>query len=650
MTIAAGRRGLRTVVLAVAAIAVLLLVAPPSNAAQATSSHAVQLVEVNSADLNNVQVVYRYDGAAADASKVTVTENGKPVAANAAATLDAVQRSSGIVIVMDTSGSTDGSGTLSEGRNAVKALLAKLTKGTQLAVVAAGSDALLTQKFTTDTTLIEKAMGKLTPQGDGALWEGVARAAKEIKDQNTMIGSIIVITDGNGGQGVTFASAKGQVLDAGATVYAFGVGSKVGTDIQDLTKLTAGRYSSSDKAADATGALTGDVALLNGVYGFTYKSGESKGVNDLSLSLGDASTKGSFVVGSDARGANALEFIPPETSSGVKSLQNNFGMYLAVVLGLIAAALAAYAIIGIVVKDNTGLASVLQPYSGSYMGRSDDLDDEEGGAGMAQTAVVQRAVELTRQFAERRGFLNRVENALERANLPLRAAEAMFFYVAGAAVVTLLSLVITRSALVVLIVLVVAVLIPPGVLGFLSSQRKRQFESMLPDTLQLLSGTLRAGYSMMQGVEAVSQEVAEPMGRELRRVVTEARLGRPLEESLDAVAERMDSRDFAWAVMAIRIQREVGGNLSELLMTVAETMTQRERLRRDVRALTAEGRISAYILAALPPLLGIAMYTINPDYMQTLFDETIGKGMLAGGLLLMVFGFMWMQSIVKIDV
>ena len=135
---------------------------------------------------------------------------------------------------------------------------------------------------------------------------------------------------------------------------------------------------------------------------------------------------------------------------------------------------------------------------------------------------------------------------------------------------------------------------------------------MLPDTLQLLSGTLRAGYSMMQGVEAVSQEVSEPMGRELRRVVTEARLGRPLEESLDAVAERMDSPDFGWAVMAIRIQREVGGNLSELLMTVADTMTQRERLKRDVKSLTAEGRISAYVLAALPVLLGFAMWGSTP--------------------------------------
>jgi tight adherence protein B len=264
--------------------------------------------------------------------------------------------------------------------------------------------------------------------------------------------------------------------------------------------------------------------------------------------------------------------------------------------------------------------------------------------------MMQRAVEFTRQFAEKQGFLTRVEGALERANLPLRAAEAMFFYAAGAVAVALLTAVITRSAFVVLIVVGAAVLIPPAVLNFLSNRRKRQFESMLPDTLQLLSGTLRAGYSMMQGVEAVSQEVSEPMGRELRRVVTEARLGRPLEESLDSVAERMASPDFGWAVMAIRIQREVGGNLSELLMTVADTMTQRERLKRDVKSLTAEGRISAYVLAALPVLLGFAMYALNPDYMSALFDETVGKIALGIAVVMMIAGFLWMQAIVKIDV
>ena len=140
----------------------------------------------------------------------------------------------------------------------------------------------------------------------------------------------------------------------------------------------------------------------------------------------------------------------------------------------------------------------------------------------------------------------------------------------------------------------------------------------------------------MQGVEAVSQEVSEPMGRELRRVVTEARLGRPLEESLDGVAERMDSGDFAWAVMAIRIQREVGGNLAELLVTVADTMTERERLRRDVNALTAEGKISAIVLGLLPVGLGLFIYTANPGYMDPLFEETIGKILLFGSILLAV--------------
>jgi hypothetical protein len=159
------------------------------------------------------------------------------------------------------------------------------------------------------------------------------------------------------------------------------------------------------------------------------------------------------------------------------------------------------------------------------------------------------------------------------------------------------------------------------VLDFLARRRRKQFETMLPDTLQLLASTLRAGYSLMQGVEAVSQEVSEPMGRELRRVVTEARLGRPLEESLDAVAERMGSNDFAWAVMAIRIQREVGGNLSELLVTVGDTMTERERLRRDVNALTAEGRVSAIVLGILPIGVGAFIAMGNPGYLDPLFDR-----------------------------
>ena len=168
--------------------------------------------------------------------------------------------------------------------------------------------------------------------------------------------------------------------------------------------------------------------------------------------------------------------------------------------------------------------------------------------------------------------------------------------------------------------------------------------------LQLLSGSLRAGYSLMQGVEAVSQEVSEPMGKELRRVMTEARLGRPVEEALDGVAERMDSKDFAWAVMAIRIQREVGGNLSELLLTVGETMVERERLRRDVAALTAEGKISAIILALLPVGLGAIMWAMNPKYMGPLLIDGLGQVLLGVAVVAALIGFAWMKKTITIEI
>lgn len=123
-----------------------------------------------------------------------------------------------------------------------------------------------------------------------------------------------------------------------------------------------------------------------------------------------------------------------------------------------------------------------------------------------------------------------------------------------------------------------------------------------------------------------------------------------MEDALEAVAERMDSQDFAWAVMAIRIQREVGGNLAELLLTVAETMTARERLRRDVSALTAEGRVSALVLGILPLGLAGAMYFINPGYISQLWQKPMGIVMLIAAAVMMVTGFAWMKKIIEIEI
>ena len=210
--------------------------------------------------------------------------------------------------------------------------------------------------------------------------------------------------------------------------------------------------------------------------------------------------------------------------------------------------------------------------------------------------------------------------------------------------------VFTRGIVSSLIVAVITAFALSAGVQFRARRRIRQFEQQLPDMLQLLAGTLRAGYSLPQGLEAVSHEIAEPMGYELTRAMTEARLGRDIEEALGGIADRLASPDFTWAVMAISIQREVGGNLNELLMTVSDTMVARERLAGEVRALTAEGKLSAAILGGLPPGLGLVMWIMNPAYIETLFSSTMGNIMVGLGILSGGIGLAWMRKVITINV
>ena len=285
-----------------------------------------------------------------------------------------------------------------------------------------------------------------------------------------------------------------------------------------------------------------------------------------------------------------------------------------------------------------------------YSDRDEEPDEAEVQEMLVQTALVQRAVDLTENFAKSGGFLTRIEELLERANLPIRAGEALFFLAMGVVVAAGAVFAVTGSVFVAAIVVVITTLAGFGAVQFIAGRRLKQFEAQLPDALQLLAGTLRAGYSLPQGIDAVSNEIAEPMAQELRRAMTEAQLGRELEESLAAVAERLGSEDFAWVVMAIGIQREVGGNLAEVLLTVSDTMVQRERLHREVNALTAEGRVSAGILSLLPPGLGLVMWVMNPDYLGVLFSRTIGLIMLALAVVSSLIGLAWMKKVITIDV
>ena len=264
--------------------------------------------------------------------------------------------------------------------------------------------------------------------------------------------------------------------------------------------------------------------------------------------------------------------------------------------------------------------------------------------------VLKRAIEVTANLADRRGVLGSVERSLRAADIPMRPAEVIFAYCVLAVVVPLATLFLLQSTQLFILSLVLFVLLPPQALKMAVKIRRKKFVGQLPDALTTLAGSLRAGRSIGQALEALAREMPAPMGRELRKVVAEIRLGRPMSAALDDAVERVGSPDFKWAVLAMQIQAEVGGNLAELLGQVADTMRSRSRLRGEVKALTAEGRASAMMLVVMPPALGMVMYAVNPTYMSPMLTETAGHIMLGVSAVMMTAGWFWMKKTVTIDV
>ncbi|HUB38788.1 MAG TPA: type II secretion system F family protein [Streptosporangiaceae bacterium] len=187
-------------------------------------------------------------------------------------------------------------------------------------------------------------------------------------------------------------------------------------------------------------------------------------------------------------------------------------------------------------------------------------------------------------------------------------------------------------------------------LSYKIGRRRAAFREQLPDLLQLIASALQSGYSLLQALDAVVREDSQPASGEFSRAMAEARLGGELESCLEAVVRRMDSADLRWTVMAIRIQRSVGGNLGEILTTVAGTMRERGFLRRQVHALSAEGRMSAIILVALPVLVAALMFVVARSYMRPLYTTPLGIAVLVIDCIMVVIGAFWMRAAIRLEV
>ena len=250
-----------------------------------------------------------------------------------------------------------------------------------------------------------------------------------------------------------------------------------------------------------------------------------------------------------------------------------------------------------------------------------------------------------------RGLEARIEARLEAAGSAFKASEWLLMHSTIAILFGLVGLMLgSGDAFFTFGFLLLGLALPWLWLGRKRKKRIKAFNSGLADTLQLISGSLSAGMSLAQSLDSVVAEGNEPIAGEFKRVLIESRLGVPLEAALEGIAARIESKDFAWVVMAIRIQREVGGNLAELLTTVAATLRERDYLRRQVQSLSAEGRLSAYILVALPIGMIAYMMAFRRSYIMPLFTEPLGLMLSFSAVVLLTLGWFMMSKIVKVEV
>jgi tight adherence protein B len=275
--------------------------------------------------------------------------------------------------------------------------------------------------------------------------------------------------------------------------------------------------------------------------------------------------------------------------------------------------------------------------------------------GSRSAALSENLVFLGERMMENRSSTSKTMRLIEKADLPLRAGEWWVLRIVSLVVGPVVALIVFNGGLGMTIFalslgLALGFFAPATVLRFLAGRRGKKFEGQLPDVLTLVASSLSTGFSLPQALDAVAKDSPEPSAKEFSRALAETRIGADVADALDHMSDRMDSDNMRWTAMAIRIQREVGGNLAETLRTTAKTLREREELRRHVKALSAEGKLSAYILVGLP--IGIFFYTMktNREYIELLWTRPLGIAMLVAGVVFIGVGIFWMRKTVEVEV
>ncbi|HAX82731.1 MAG TPA: hypothetical protein DCY40_09215 [Actinobacteria bacterium] len=629
---------------AAAAAAAILMVA-----SGAIAGGGVEVVSVDVSAHPEVSVVVAVPAtvvaAAPTADDFAVVVDGSRVAADVYAL---VRDPMEVVLVMDTSGSMAGA-PIEQAKAAALKFAEQLPDTAHLAVVGFGDGAATLAPMGSAREEVAAAISGLAARGETALYDAVVEAASLFTGSDARRVLVLLSDGGDTVSTAELDDAVVAVADAGAELRAVALETAESAP-GALQVLSAGEVTTASDAAALAAAYETVALELTGRYRLTFSTNAS-GVVAIDIFINgpggvlSVSQQVDITTGSSTAGVTPAEppagFGPVDSPAPVTVIATADRLSEKWTLPAGIALVFAGALVTLWLTMRSGRED--EPVFIPAEALATIPEDRPGW--------LKRAGKSARHLGDtvaRRSRAGAIDTALDRAGLAIRPGEFVVVAATGVVVGVTTGLVLAGLPGAVLFGGLAAVL-PRLVLGGLASRRRRAFSDQLEGTLQTIAGSLRAGYGLVQAISTVATESPSPTSVEFNRVVMENRLGRSLEDSLKAMVRRLDDEDFGWVVEAIEIQREVGGNLAEVLDTVTGTIRDRNMIRRQIHALSAEGRLSAYILLGLPFVIAGFIATISPDYLAELTDTSVGKMMLAGAGVLMFFGGLWIRKIIRVE-
>lgn len=562
------------------------------------------------------------------------------------------------VLVVDTSGSmgTSGMATMS---SAVNAFLSTVPSDVLVGLVSFSDAPRLVVAPTRDRQSVRTAVGHLKAGGETTLYDALLFALRQLGSGGER--SLVLLSDGGDTRSQhSLAQATAGVAASGARaeVVAFKTDETQSAVLAGLATAGRGTVAAAGNPTAVNAAFTAAARILDSQVRLSVSDPAGvQGTQTLTVSA--------LASGHPVQAASRVDFgvntpdpvpapsAPAPAAASVPKASSSIPVTL--VLALCAVFLGLAGLVFALLAPSLQSARERRVRSIEDYVSGNHAPPGEAGKASSPSSLNDHIVGLADQMTAGRASTARTALLLERADLPFKPGEWAVLRGCAMVVVAAVAVMLFHSGFLTSVIAgivggLAGLFGPSAFLRLAAKRRARKFDQQLPDVLTLVASSLATGFSLLQALDAVTQDAAQPAAKEFARALAEARIGTDIDQTLQHVAERMGSENLRWTGMAVAIQRQVGGNLAETLRTTATTLREREALHRHVRALSAEGRLSAYILIALPVGMFLWMLKSNYAYVSLLWSSPIGWLMDGGSIIGLVIGVVWMRRVVQVEV